>query len=622
MTQELIYFFSRKEPALGFFHSFLGGAFLFKGMPLVGQLLILLCLTGALWFAATSLQKSHRLYGRTANTLSVFLFTLVCLFLIQPWDELFTNLRHSSYFAKSGRFSFSPLTLVEGTVDFLPYLSVGVFEWLGLKGPDSAFLLCYLSGISCLFFSGKLFLKLGGTPALFPFFLLALCVFPPLGFNSSHGFATTFFAATILAGIYYTYFSRRPYCGLLILSLLPLVRFEGSFFLANLLFWPRHHLPWPQRKTFRLGVMALTPAIAHALVRHFYFGHAIPLPVQYKASFGNLFMLALGIRNLAADALSTHTFALILGFIAARSARGSLAQDTRPRLILVALVVSTLPYYLSGGDWFPSYWARYLFPLTLFSFCAAAGALTHSPPRSIAVPGLLVLLSSIWPLSSTYKMVDAVFSHRRTLAMIDEPTIARGHYRIEHLARLGKLIGQSSLATDRIASSELSTMPYFADREVVDFLGLTNPKIAQSPLRQAPSLIRAFPFRSELPFLIFRREVPDLLEKDRPEFLYTFDFMLRDQLRGVTPYEMTKDELMRAIRRWENQLGGLVDSLYGGIPLLLQRGYSPVFVRAGEDFIALYFVHSSALSRHFEALQSLGFHGGKLKNTRLAVPSD
>lgn len=606
---------------MGFFHSFLGGAFLLKGLPLIGQLLILLCFAGALWFGVLSLQTQRPRHRSYSYAFSVFLFSLICLFAVQPWDELFTNLRHSQHFALGGRFSFNSFSSVEGTVDFLPYLTVGLLQRFGLRGPDGAFLLCYLSGLACLFLSGKLFLKWGGNLFWFPFFFLALCLFPPLAFNSAHGFATTFFAATLLGGVYFTYFSRLPYLGLAILSVLPLVRFEGTIFLANLLFWPRRYLPWSRKKTFLLGLVCLIPALTHAILRRSFFGYAIPLPVQYKASLGNVFMFALGLRNLAADALSTHTLALVLAFIASHFSRRT-PDDLRPRLILVALAASTLPYYLSGGDWFPSYWARYLFPFTLVAFCAAAGAACSCRPLALAVPLSLAVLSSLWPLSSTYKMVDAVFSHRRTLAMIDEPTIARGHYRIEQLSKLGSIIRQSSLPTDRIASSELSTVPYFADRDVVDFLGLTNPLIAQSPLRQAPSLIRKFPFRSELPFIIFRREVPDLLKEDRPEFLYTFDFMLRDQLKGVQPYEISQGELLRAIRRWEKQLGGLIDSLYGGIPLLLSRGYCPVVVRAGEDFIALYFVHSSARTRHFQALESIGFVGGKLMNTHLALPSD
>jgi hypothetical protein len=151
---------------------------------------------------------------------------------------------------------------------------------------------------------------------------------------------------------------------------------------------------------------------------------------------------------------------------------------------------------------------------------------------------------------------------------------------------------------------------YFARRDAVDYLGLVNPDIAQSPLRPLPSLFRKFPYRSELPYLIFKRLRPDLLEKTLPEILYTFDFLLRDQNKDVRAYELAPPALFKALARWEMQLGGLVDELYGGLGKILALGYEPVVVRAGDDFAGMYFVHNRILDRHLEALRHAGYRGG------------
>ncbi|MGE9191035.1 hypothetical protein, partial [Escherichia coli] len=83
---------------------------------------------------------------------------------------------------------------------------------------------------------------------------------------------------------------------------------------------------------------------------------------------------------------------------------------------------------------------------------------------------------------------------------------------------------------------------------------------------------------------IFKRLRPDLLEKTQPEYLYTFDFMLRDQLQDVRAYELDPTNLFKALARWEKQLGPLMDVLYGGLPDILRLGYEPIVVRGGEDF--------------------------------------
>jgi hypothetical protein len=362
------------------------------------------------------------------------------------------------------------------------------------------------------------------------------------------------------------------------------------------------------------------PAAVHALIRWKLYGEIIPLPVLFKSTGGDLFFLAVGARNLLADFVATHGLALLLlsGTIRATLSRRQISSGSSlPDKILVTLFFCVIPYYFSGGDWFPSYWARYLFPFILFLFCRVvmqvAEAYQKLPARDfypvLAPAFLLMVFTSFWPISTTHKALDLVFSHRRTLAMIQEPTIARGHYRVHALSQLGEHFRRTTLPSDRIGTSELATLFFFSEREGVDFLGLMNPDIARSPLRRRPSWFRRFPYHSELPFLIFKRLDSSQLEKHQPEFLYTFDFMLRDQFKDVRAYELDPPTLIKALTRWEKQLGGLADELYGGLKNIHALGYQMIVIRAGDDFTTLYFVHQRALARHLAALETAGYRG-------------
>ncbi|MBY0369244.1 hypothetical protein K2X33_01065 [bacterium] len=597
----------------GVFDSLFGGLFLVKGIPLAGQLGILWTAALSGWWLWHPPQKTATRVVRTG--VLALLFTLFCLFLLQPWDEVFINLRHAWNWAQTGRFSFNQQEWIEGTAEFLPYWIVGVGARVGLPVVDGIYYLGIFCALGCLWYALRFWAAWGiSQPARWG--LLLVC-FPPLAYNASHGFAAAAFLLTVLASLYHLCI-RKSVWGWVLLGILPLVRVEGA--LLSLLLWSyctaEQRTPW--RRAALTGVVALGPALVHALIRHRVYGEWFPIPVYYKSTLGSPFFLMVGLRNLAADLVATHTLAAGIAFYALRPWKIPAFQKLPVLLALLGLFC--VPYYLSGGDWFPSYWGRYLLPFSFFlwvsvvavavSQYAALGAAGLS--RALAVPVLFFLFSSLWPISSTWKFLDQIFSHRRTLAMIHEPTIGRAHFRVQNLSKLGTLLGETSDPQHRIGSSELATIMFFAHRDAVDYLGLVNPEIARSPLRELPSLVRRFPFRSELPYLIFRRLRPDWLEKTQPEFLYTFDFMLRDQIADVRPYEATDADLVRALGRWDKQLGGLMDPLYGGLRNIQALGYEPVMVRSGEDFIALYFVHQKVRERHFALLKEHGYHGRKI----------
>lgn len=614
---QAIQFLESSAYAPGLFDLFFAGLFLVKGVPLAGQLLWMLCVPGALLAAYMERHVGRPVFGVLSRGCALVAFTVSFFFLLQPWDEVFINLRHSVHLGEDGVFSFNRLTAIEGTVDWLVYFVLGCLHRTGLPLEELAFLQGYAGALVCIVLGQRLWCTWTQSPNRTVPWLL-LCFFPPLAFNSAHGFATTWFVAALMAAGYFLFFAqRRVWLGWFAVACLPLLRAEGAFFavLLSVYFTYVHRSRW--QRILPVAALVFAPFVMLCAWRLQRFGSMVPLPIQYKATGTDLFYFAVGVRNLVADSLACGTLLMALSLWCARrfNGRDFFRPGEHTALVIAAILLcGCLPYYISGGDWFPSYWGRYLFPATLWCYLlstAIAHRVLSTRPLPIINPAILVfgviLVHSLWPISSNWKFFDHLFAHRRTLAKIHPPTIGRGHYRIQHLSQLGLHLGAYTEPTDRIASSEVATIMYFARREALDLLGVANPEIARSPVRDAPALLRRFPQASELPYLIFKRIRPDILPKERPEYLYTFDFMWRDLMPETTQDEIEPKVFFKALDRWERKLGGLMDTLYGGVGKVLEMGYRPVVVRYSNDFLSLYFVREDLLESHLGKMVDGGF---------------
>jgi len=622
------YIFRAHEAIPGFFDTLFGGLFVTKGVPLAAQLGVLVFFTIAATAVALSYADEARRWDRVAAGATLVAFVLSALLCLQPWDETFVNLRHARHLAERGVYSFNALERIEGTVDFFPLVLLAGAARLGLGIPEGAFVLSLSGSLLALMACAGLF-RAWGLGRHVPALVLALAMHGPLAFNASHGFFPGFVAAGALAAIRWLWFEPRPVLGLAVLAALPLFRIETAL-LVVVLGGAHAMASRNPRRAISLVGAALLPAAALSAWRWGYFGSSLPVPVRFKAC-GSLFFLLLGIRNLVADCLASHAAAAVavLGFLAItakRAARSNLVLILRPAVLLATF---SAPYYFSGGDWFPSYWGRYLLPFSLYCLVAAGAALlTHwgrlSPGErsaSLVLTTSVTVLALVWPISSTHKLWETLLLQRRTLARIHGKQVSRGHYRIQNLSQLGLHLGRTTQASDRIGSSEVATIMYHADRETIDMLGIANPELATAPLRQAPPMIRPFPAEAELPYLIFKRLDPGYLARKHPEVLYTFDFLLADQLPGVPFEEITDQSLFEALDRWERDLGGLNTALYGGMAAILRLGYTPFVVLYPNGFCALYFMAARTVPGHLELLARAGLTGGKrVSSSRRAWP--
>lgn len=566
----------------GLYDHFAGGLFYVKGLPLLCQLLALTSFLLAAYFG--------RVNRRLSVLFSLLGFTAFVVLLHQPWDELFVNLTHSKHFARHGIFSFHPNHPIEGTVDTLPYLVMGLLHKLGLPLVELALSFSLLGGMLCIFVASACIKKIRGLDSnCWPTFFLSL--YSPLLFNSAHGFSTTLFATAILSSFYFIDLKKQP-IGWWILALVPLIRTEGLWIV--LLFLIR------ERKM--LKALVLIPAALLAFWRLQKFGFLTPVPMHYKATFGNLFFFLLGLRNLWCDLLASYSLIFLLFYFLLRKREKILDQW------LILCFIGVIPYYLSGGDWFPAAWGRYLLPFSLVACIAFFSTFDFKAVTNLKPLVFASLLFLVLPSSSYVGLFEDVFTKKKTLSNTSYRASARTNFRIQYLSQVGTHLSKVTAPTDVIGTSEMATIHYFADRHALDLLGITNEEIAKQPLR-TPELFRRFPKNNELPYLIFRRVDPTLVEKHKPAVVYPFDFILKDLMDGTTFQEMDTAKILQALARWEHRFKGLMDPLYGGTEKLLALGYQPFIVLYENEFATLYFVEKSKIEEHQAKLKDHGFSG-------------
>ena len=617
MINKFLLYQAAKTPQ-GLFDSFLGGLYLIKGIPLFLQLAVLtlyplsFCLV--LICQQITLQKTKKQALMLSKSCSLLAFSLSTLLLFTPWDESFINLRHSLNLTQHNLFSFNVSAPSEGTVDFLVFYFLGLLGKLGLPLPELLLVQSWLGGILCVFAINSIAQKLE-IPGAKNWTIFIGTLFPPLMLNSALGFATTLYAASILWALNFVFIKKDLLRGLFVLSLIPIVRWEGFWFVSLCFAFLIREIEikkWKSKPFILMFFLTWLPSALIVFYRIRHFNSWIPVPVVYKSSLGNLFYSILGLRNLFLDAISTFSLAfLMIWFVAPlldRTLKSKLKPIAAP-LIITAL--STLPYYISGGDWFPPSFARYFFPfaLILVPFTWKLLSLLSDPYRNTFTIALSfnLFICAVAPTSSLIRLYELLFSHGSALLSLNlKKRTENPLYRPHYLSVLGNHFKNSTQAADTIGTSELATISYFADRDSVDFLGLTDANLARLPLRETPSFIRKNPKSAELPLLIFKRVAPERLHTEHPDYLYLFDFMIEILMDEKNTEGWTLKDFHKALNRWNSKFKGLVEPLYGGTEHLIQLGYTPIIVNYDNDFCALYFVHQKKLKEHQERLKSMG----------------
>ena len=577
-----IYFFQSSAELEGLFDSFFNGLFLVKGAPIFFQLGFLICFLAAC-LAANRYQITCSEKYKNFTALYTFLALVLSAFLLfQPWDEVFIFLRHSLHFSEIGNFSFNRNSRVEGIVDFLPFFSLGSLHKIGFPLLETNFCLGILGGWLCILAGRQILLVTGYKESVVWAFPLLL-IYPPLLLNVSNGFPVLIFSASLLWSLYFLLLRESWWKGCFLLSLVPLVRIEGLWFciLCQLAFFILSKKAMPIHKRLSGILMVFFPAFCLTLWRWTYFGNPIPVPVLFKSA-GNFFYFLFGIRNFLMDLTATGSLLFFWYLFQLRPQKEAPSPLVHLGILLLAF---SLPYYLSGGDWFPSAWARYLFPFAFIVFLQGLAWIfsVKSKKISLVTPEnwalfLLFLMLVFLPFGSVPKLWQELFHHRSTLAGLNRKKSGQSNYRIQQLSQLGTHLSRTTESSEIIGSSEIATIMFFAKRDCLDLLGLTNMEIAQAPLRSAPKIFSKSSGVHELPYLIFKRIKSEVLLKHRPGIFYAFDFFLRDLLKKEDLTRINQTDILGAWSLWNEHFSQMNKTLFGGVENLLKSDYSPVII--------------------------------------------
>lgn len=449
----------------------------------------------------------------TRATIAVALIALVVLSVFfsmrasEGWDEFFINLRHADMLLRHGVYSVNAAEMVEATVDLLPLMLTAFLGLFGLPLAD-AFLASSLLGNALIVPLTYVIVRHFTNDRFWSLVVAGgIAIHPNVVAVGTTGFSAVLFTAWLLAAGFFFFVFRDSRLGTALLATVTLARVEGILFAMLVTLSRSLETAWkaclsgrlfyaPLVKEFRVAVTVAVPFLLSLLVRHFTYGSAIPTPVIFKNTSGDRFYASAGIdrflQMLSSNDLHIAAVLIALCGIVAYGLRDAPhARIAPPSLrplywIWGLLFLFVLPYYLGGGDWFPPRWNRYGMPFAIASvlllavvfhrviFSAFVGA-----ARYVALYASLAALA-VGYFQSMHVRSDNALAETVT-SVVTSPT---GRWnRIDDLASLGVFLRQALPPEAVIACPEEATVMYYAKREMLGLLGISNPEISQMPLQ-------------------------------------------------------------------------------------------------------------------------------------------
>jgi hypothetical protein len=441
-------------------------------------------------------------------TASLMLFAMYTL-AWQHIDEVSINLEHPYNLYHFGRFSFSPLRMLDGTVEYVYYLLLAPFGSSARALVTANYALGLLIAWAHLALVSRMLA--GARASTHLGLLLVFAVNAPLVATLANGFGNSLVSLGILSALSFQFTGRATWAAV-VAGALPLLRPDAVLYSYGLLFAftaaGSGHWPWraPLRWAAPLGAVAVyLSAIRLA------YGHWIPTPIAFKSVYPSM-VTAEGFWN-AVFAMplevSSPVQAVALGAVLVSFAFKSDPRIAVVRRLLVpmtgVLFFYSLTRHVLGDLSFDSdtrYWIGFSMALMVGGILVLAQLASRleavgwqSRLFGFAVPAAVILLTA-----------NAVGWDR-----------SRTPYRNRSdLGYAGQLTARIVPAGLSVSTSELNTFGLLLDHEIIDLWGYTNPEIARSRMLNGIH-IRTNPefFLSVRPDVYFAFvEPPDLAETE------------------------------------------------------------------------------------------------------------
>jgi hypothetical protein len=448
-------------------------------------------------------------------------------------EEVAINLEHPYNLYHFGKFSFSPLRMIDGTVEYAYYLLLTPFAASQTRLIAANFALGALIALGHLWILSKLFAHERHTTRLAVLLLFSLNF--PIVSQLANGFGNSLVSLVFLGSIA-LHWRGRTTAAVMAASALPLLRPDAVLYSYAILFavYFGDKDAWTWRRLSRLAWPAGALA-AYLLIYRVSYGHWIPTPISFKSAHPGMVSpttIKMFIIHLS-DALLQPP--QVIGLLAA-AATGFFRDDPRVQFLRRLLLPMALVYVFYrftrsllgdySGDAYARYWIG--FEQTLF----------------LCVSLALVRIAAAFEARNQWSGHTVVFGRLVPAAMVvfvaaglasDGPRILRNRSGMAYAGQIAAAIVPAGLS---ISTTELHGFGLMVPgREIIDLWGYTQPDIAHSRLLNADR-IRHDPafFLSIQPDVFFPyQEVGDLSEMEA--YLAQFHhFSKRSNLLG----DMTK----------------------------------------------------------------------------------
>jgi hypothetical protein len=563
----------------------------------------------------------HIRFNENRKFLIYFLIGCSCfalflsLRLSSGWDEFYLNLKHSWNLVHHGIFSANADEAVEATVDFLPFFITAAINFLfGIRLENIIILISLLGSVACILGGYFLVKKYLNSVAIASFVALFFVFFPPLLNIAGTGFMASLFSALIIFSFIFLFDSNqnKKIFGYIFLSLLPLVRIEAFVFILVfqfllLVFSLRKHKKYQFNLIikdvfyfFKITSILLVPFAMLTLWRWYFFGDPIPTPVHYKSTLFSVPYIRLGIDqffttldNFYLDKILIVCIFPFLIFISSR--------PVKEIAFTLALLISSIPYVLGGGDWFPLNWARYWMPIFVLFIPLLAVSFfkyVNLKNKPINIYWLIILACLVPSKVHTKQWNSELFwTNAYTDTIKDIANSADRWERISRFSALGEFLNATTPKGSVIASSELATIMYAADRDMLALLGTANPYGAKTALQpEAGSLV------------IGKRRFPEIIQEKYPGVIALYEPI------NHTGYRRNRELYVDVLKSNLFAPAHIDISYYfAGSPKSLENlGYRHITV-AVDKYVVSYWLSPKIYDKSIEQLKSMGAVGdGKL----------
>lgn len=556
-----------------------------------------------------------------------FLSLLCSLRLSEGWDEFYVNLSHARNLFESGSFSVNQFSKIEATVDTLPFLITGILGWLFNFDLQSIALSVSMAGTILVILASWLIVS-HITCSKWVAWLSAftIAVMPNVLWIGATGFMSILFSAHIMFSVYLCYLRPRRFAGFrhLAMGSLCLIRTEGILFAClawlgdvvfriNLLFRSSGLRIRLVKILFFRGFFWAMPFVCLTVLRYFYFGSAIPLPILFKNTGGDFNYIREGLIRLE-SAVSGYNIGIAFVSLGGIASYGLASKIGFKRFLIVALsfVIFTLSYFAGGGDWFPDIWSRYLSPFLCFvivffisgTFLFATKVDFRDAPRPLLFffrqrsggglvlkNMLLLLLISLlyWALGVFASTSDNFYATTRKQLN----STRDGWQRIQMLSYMGAYLRDTLPPGETVGSPEVATMPYFARKDLVCFLGVASPLVALSGLNPMTPGDR-----------LHRKRSVDTIAIYQPAIFAAWGMEKRHDSARIPAYESAYNILKSEhLAQYHNDV---MFYRMGSFKNLQKLGYEAFLLDVG-DHTFYYWVHPRVLDYHVSALERVGF---------------